>query len=54
MKEDKEVIEIEKLKDKAIKLGIELIEVVDKIYELDELEGDKINEILNDEKHMRS
>ena len=45
---------IEMLSDKAIELKRKLIGIVDKIYELDELEGDRINELLNDEKQMRS
>ena len=41
------------LSAKAIKLKKELLKVMDSIYELDELTGDKINMKINDPKLMR-
>lgn len=42
------------LEKKAIKLQREILKIVDKIYEADELFGDSVNEVLQDEKFLRS
>lgn len=44
---------IQQLKNKAIRLKKELLKTIDKIYLIDELEGENVNDFINDEKMMR-
>lgn len=46
--------EINRLSDRAIKLQKEVIKITDKVYEIDELEGERLLELLSDEKYLRS
>jgi hypothetical protein len=41
------------LKKRAISLRRKVMDIVDQVYEMDELEGDHLNELLNDESFLR-
>ena len=46
--------DIETLKSEAIEMQRKVIAIVDEIYSLNELEGDKITELLTDESFIRA
>jgi hypothetical protein len=46
--------EVEDLFDKAISLERQKMEIVDKVWEIDETAGSELNELLADESYLRS